>query len=163
MLFFLPSVTVILIHWRQNLFSMTVECIYFISEVNPTLQWSSIGKNPFPLGSETLPDSIGEYSFNRGYKKEAFLASHLFSRILLVLCISSFCSRNLLGNDQTMQTSNYLKDLLVSSQKKGALPTAAEGITSLVISTSFVLRVKTTEVKRTSEKPVQQHLNLLEM
>lgn len=62
-----------------------------------------------------------------------------------------------------MQTSNYLKDLLVSSQKKGALPAAAEGITSLVISTSFVLRVKTTEVKRTSEKPVQQHLNLLEM
>lgn len=54
-----------------------------------------------------------------------------------------------------MQRMNYLKDLFISSQEKGGLPTAAEGTTSLVISTSFILRVKITEVKRTSEKPVQ--------
>lgn len=111
--------------------------------------------NPFPLGSETLLDSIGEYSFDTGYTKQAILVSHLFSRLMLLLCISSFCSRNLLQKDLTMQRINYLKDLLVSNQEKGALPAAAEGTTSLVISTSFVLRVKITEVKRTSEKPVQ--------
>lgn len=55
---------------------MAVEHIYFIFEANPTLQWSSIGKNPFPLASETLPDSIGEYSFNIGYTKQALLVSH---------------------------------------------------------------------------------------
>lgn len=54
-----------------------------------------------------------------------------------------------------MQRTNHLKDLLVSSQEKEALPAAAEGTTSLVISMSFVPRVKITEVKRTSEKPVQ--------
>lgn len=155
MLFFLPSVTVILIHWRQNQFSIAVEHIYFIFEANPTLQWRSIGKNSFTLGSETLLDSKGEFSFYIGYTKQAFLVSHLFSRISLLLCISSFCPRTLLGKDQTMQRMNYLKDLFVSSLEKGGLPAAAEGTTSLVISMSFLLRVKITEVKRISEKPVQ--------
>lgn len=155
MLFFLPSVAVILIHWRQNPFSMAMERIYFIFEVNPTLQRSSIGKNPFSLGSETLLDSIREYRFNTGYTEQTFLVSHLLSRILLLLCISSFCSRRFLGKDLTMQRMNYLKDLLVSSQEKEALPAAAEGTKSLAITTSFVLRVKTTEVKRICEKPVQ--------
>lgn len=39
-------------------------------------------------------------------------------------------------------------------------PAAAEGITSLDISASYALRVKITEVRRISAKPVQYHLNL---
>lgn len=54
MLLFLPSVTLILIHQRQNSFSIAVEAIYFIFEVNPTLRWSSNGKIPSPLGAESL-------------------------------------------------------------------------------------------------------------
>jgi len=37
---------------------------------------------------------------------------------------------------------------------------AAEGTTSLDISVSYALRVKITEVRRTSVKPAQYHLNL---
>lgn len=87
--------------------------------------------------------------------KASIFGFSLFCRILLLLCISSFCPRTLLGKDQTMQRMNYLKDLFVSSLEKGGLPAAAEGTTSLVISMSFLLRVKITEVKRISEKPVQ--------